>query len=352
MADSTARSVALPYGEFTHMGSDLPSMARGMLFPSAYLSRDVLAFSSFIGRIPLILIAVFIGLVIYRLFRRQTPPNPRVLAALTAAAVFCLLWQTNAIARFIYLIPILNRFRWHFKLHLFLVFFLIAFAAVGFHMAGEIIKRRAVLILAIALIAVQMAEFAKIYAFTYEKPLSLRTWEDELPYAEPLADVLTLGRYVPVGFSLSEDRTFHTLGYTNAQLFGLQSVTGYEMLLPSGNYWPSLGSNVSGFYNDLALGRSEITHLNHFRSWGVCYYVVNNAYLEAYGPLPFGEVIYNDELRPVVYDGFALPVVFRADNPYRRHHTGRTLRFRYSRLLQRTVPPQLPRLRRRETPCC
>ena len=315
MATSAYRSAALQYEVFISGGTNIEHFISGLLrpFDFAYFYN----FSSFVGRITLLLCALCFIAIISMVLRKKKNPFTKYIIAIFIMALFCFLWQTNIISPLMYRIPILNRFRWHYKLQLLFFFYPTAFAAIGYSLLCVIIekyiKKQAKLLIALLaylLIAIQTTEFILVYAFAYDRPLSLRTWEDSPPFEEPLVEVLTDGRYITVGFEFAQSVVLHTLGYSLPQKYGLLSLAGYEMLLPANNVVASLGLNMSGFYNDLSLGNYEISDLDHFRNWGVRYYVVNNQFIERFGPLSFGEVIYEDDKRTVFYDSEAMPLVY------------------------------------------
>ena len=321
MVNSAGRASALYYEVFISGGTNIEAFISGLLRPFEF--HGFLQFTSFVGRLTLVLCVICGIAVTAMVLRKKKNPFTKYLIAIFVMALFCFLWQTNIIAPVMYRIPIINRFRWHYKLQLLFFFYLTAFAAIGYSLScvaiENLVKKRAKLIislLAYLIIAIQTTEFIQVYAFTYDRPLSLRTWEDSPPFEEPLAYLLSGGRYISVGFDFGHMEVLHTLGYSLPQKYGLFSLAGYEMLLPANNYEPSLGLNKSGFYNQLSSGDYEISDLDHFRNWGVRYYVVNNEFIENFGPLSFGEVIFEDDKRTVFYDSEALQLVYRGSDVF------------------------------------
>ena len=323
MENSLGRSSAMPYEAFIMSGTNIMEFLIGLLNP--YNFNGLFQFSSFCGHITLALCAICVVTTILLATLKKRNFYSKFMFALFLVALFCFLWQTNIIAPLIYKIPIINRFRWHYKLQALFFFFPPVFAAIGFSLLSNIINvtrknntNYVIIFSTWLLIALQIIEFVHIYAFTYDKPLSLRTWGDTPPYEEPLTDILTDGRYIPVGFEYTNSVSFHTTGYAFPQMFGLYSITGYDNILPIDNLKPSLGLNFPGFYNDLINEKYEISDLEHFRNWGVSYYVVNNKYLERNNNFPIGTLIYKDENRTVFHDDDALPLVFKGDELYTR----------------------------------
>jgi len=322
MSGSVGREAAQSFEDFVSRGTDIGAFFNGMLSPFDF--NGFLEYSSFCGRVTLVLCALCAILSLYMAVRKKKNPYSIYLIPSLVAAAFCFLWQTNLIAEIMHQVPLINRFRWHYKLQLLFFFFPTVFAATGFsllltimkdRLAGFPDKRQRIVsgIAACLLITASTSEFIRVYAYTYDKPLSVRTWEDDLPYEEPLAWLINDGRYVSVGFRFSENKMLHTMGFALAQMYGLYNIGGYEMLLPERNADPSLGLNIASFYNDLAYEKSEISDLDHFRSWSVSYYVVNNEYVDIYGPLPYFTEFYKDDKRTVFHDAGALPMVFRGD---------------------------------------
>jgi len=235
--------------------------------------------------------------------------------------VFSFLWAGSILVpRIIYQIPILNRFRWPYKLLIQFSLFLIAFASCGLDLLLDALGRTRLLrgrrifldSAAICLIVIQIIQFGFLY---YAHPVrALRIHRETVPWSEPLKDQLTCGRILSVGFDYTSEYTAHTLAFNYSTFCGLHHYAGYEALLPAANDRATPGTGAySGYFDDLGNNRTTLAdRLESMRSWGVRWYVVNPEYVRRYGELPLVRVA-EDADRIVYRDDAALPLAYWAD---------------------------------------
>jgi len=238
--------------------------------------------------------------------------------------IVAFLWSGNIVFNLvIYLIPVLNRFRWPFKMNFYTSFYLIAMSAAGLSRllrTGSLKIKTARLIFPL-IIFLQTLNFAYLYAYVPKKCFG--TQLDRLPAEEPFKDRLTEGRIVSVGFNIwvpsdhniagFNYHTLRTLGFNYASLWDLYHFAGYEPLVPKVNAEECNYMNFDAVYNN----DDGVLPIEHFRKWGVKWYVVSNdkldkykSYMEAKGLV---ESFY-DEYRTVFKDNGAKPFIAPASS--------------------------------------
>jgi len=75
----------------------------------------------------------FIVICMVKLYKNKNPGNYRLyIYSFSIPCIISFLWAVGSLNRIIYLLPLLNRFRWPFKLNLFTDFYLVLLAAMGF----------------------------------------------------------------------------------------------------------------------------------------------------------------------------------------------------------------------------
>jgi hypothetical protein len=148
MSISASRSAVLPYASFIQGGAIVKDVVKGLTDPFTQgVSLNSAQLYSFVGRPLLVLAAIasFLGAV--RLARILAPrtfvpesaaeaaegrPLLSIWIASVPLGIFGFLWATNTwIAPLLYMVPILNRFRWPSRLLVFFLFFLILLGAAG-----------------------------------------------------------------------------------------------------------------------------------------------------------------------------------------------------------------------------
>ncbi|HEX3043585.1 MAG TPA: hypothetical protein VHY08_02425, partial [Bacillota bacterium] len=317
---SFSRSGAFDLAGLMEEGILLSDWIQGLTWPFAF-SSDPFAGSHdlvFIGFITLIFIAealiAILTIFIFRTREKTAPdPAPKKVAlsavVLLGLAVICFSWACNIIVPYIIqYIPILNRFRWPFKLQLFLSFYLIAASACGFYLFFKKLRPKKLTesILVVSLILIQLFTFYQLYI---NSPLkSRRSYADPVPMAEPLKNQLKDGRIISVGFYFYDPYAIHAIGYNYATLWGLYQFGGYDPFKPLANMEASLGLDFAAYYPENLNEQPE--RVEYLRSWGVKWYVVDPGYIDQYGGLKFARVIDHDAKRTVYLDDQALPLFY------------------------------------------
>ena len=323
LAGSSGRNGPLGWHDFSYLNYSLLSWLAGLFYP---YSRDFLKYYSgwphmvqlsHIGYVPL----AFASVTIWRLLKRRgTGPDGFHLKAFASVALVIFLWTLGVFNPVEQYIPVLNRFRWHFKLGLFLNFYLILIAAAGLDfflkkLAGER-RGKAVFLLA----AVCALNFGALYLLGPR--VTFNTFSDPAPLVEPLRNELSDGRIFTVGFMTAGPRNAASLGFNYATLFGLNHFAGYGQLVPQANAKEIMGLNYTASFNSRLDGET----VARLRGWGVKWYVAAKASehryakaLRAAGMNPAFEdaerVIYKDPAAsPLASDGGKpLPVAFPCD---------------------------------------
>jgi len=336
MAVSATRSDVLPLDIYLSGATTIKEIVQGLTDPFADgVSLNSARFYSFFGR-PMLGLA-FLGagtglLVLLRpLSRTRLHPEPgdrtreekdllRVWTASVPLAAFAFLWATDTwVTPLLYQVPILNRFRWPFKLTVFVVFFLILLGAAGMQLlsvrpdrplrrAGGRPDWRAVG--AVALVAIvlltQYYDLAHLYLAYPRK--SLKYEGDPLPLSEPFAAVIGQDRVASVGFDVGTAYSSRTLGYDYAALWGLYQFAGYEPFLSQDNENATFGLNYDAMIARGQGADARVDDLAPYRAWGVRYYVLpTGAPSAAFVALT---AVAGDENRTLYRDDVAVPMAF------------------------------------------
>jgi len=310
---SASRKQALSWWEFRSGAFTIGSWFSGVFNPFSnthYASMPIanwrersLPYLSHIGYATLALIGV--GLAAF--FRNRLDATRKKYCSICmAGALVSFLWSINGLAVIMYLTPILNRFRWPFKLQLQTAFFLVAIAAIGLAWLLGVLKSRwaARSVFAAATVAT-LANFLLLYLVL--PPRIFRTHQESVPLAEPLRERLVEGRMLSVGYRFEDLKSANSMGFDYATLWGLQSIAGYDPMVPVRNNQVGLELNHLASYG----GPPDLLPIAHLRRWGVRWYVVSNAAPE-YPPvlLKNGMTPYfRDANRTVYQDSEASPLV-------------------------------------------
>lgn len=322
MAISVHRSSKLPFREFISLSYPIGELLKDSFYPFFKLSEHrVWLYGnmfglSYIGYLPILfLIFGIIEAIIYK--QKNTIINSVRFSVFIRPALIALLWSTNWIFNIIiYVIPILNRFRFPFKLVFYLNFYLIVIAMLLFSNFIERVswKKMAKNVLFFLLIGIQIFNLMFLYTATEFKAFGYH--DDHIPLEEKLQNKLIGGRIISLGFdkwsTFQESNqaylTAPSLGFNYATLWGLDYFAGYDVLLSPRNAEASLGLN----YNAV-IGSNESIPVENLRKAAVCWYIVpKNKVNEYYSRLnAFGMIEkYEDENRVVFYDVKASPMVF------------------------------------------
>lgn len=316
---SAARSAEIPWAEFSRTRYNLADWVQGLVNPFATSGRDMtqmrhLYFLSHLGYLPLLC-------ALLALFPRRGRPVSRlvVLFAILAGLAFLLSSWTPAI-KALHALPGFNRFRYPFKFQFFTSFYLVMLAALGFERltrAARAALRSRPGLLAIVprgLLALHVLNLALVYLAGPHRMFG--SHRDPVPWQEPLAGLITEGRFVSLGFPIVDaagnldDSTVPSLGYNYATLWGLDNFAGYEAMLSAKAERITLHMNFSSVV-PATPGRpydfAASLPLEWFRRWGVRWYVVSTGV--ALVNLGAVEPVFRDGARVVLRDPLAAPLV-------------------------------------------
>jgi len=310
---SADRSGRLVFEEFVGRKFPLSELISGL----TYVGYGKLGYLSHIGIIVIyfLVIGLIIGLInrIKSKSKIQTNENVSLFVFLIPALI-ALLWATSThFNQLIYIIPILNRFRYPFKLVFFLDFYLIVITTIILsnlmkRYSSDIYKK----VLCILIIAVQMFNFIFIYA---NFPYNFGTHLDKIPLEEKLQTQLSEGRIVSAGFefwssNLKDDSNFitaPTLGFNYATLFGLNYFAGTEPLRSTATSKACLGLNFKA-----VIDSNNIIPVDYLRKAGVRWYIVPVSKYKEYAVKfsSYGIIKkYQDKNRVIFIDEKAYPMV-------------------------------------------
>jgi hypothetical protein len=296
---SALRKQALPWPEFQDGAFTVGSWFSGLIDPFSnahyagtsianWLPRS-LPYLSHIGYITLVLLVV--GLAAS--FREALDATRMKYCFIClAGALVSFLWSINGFALTMYQIPVLNRFRWPFKLQIHTAFFLVVIAAIGLAWLLGVLKSKwaARSVFAAATVAT-LANFLLLYLVF--PPRLFRTHQERVPLAEPLRERLGERRILSVGYRFEDQKSANSLGFNYATLWGLQSIAGYDPLVPERNDQVALGLTHMASY----LGPPGQLPIAHLRRWGVRWYIVSN------GALEYAPVLLKNGMTPYFRDG-------------------------------------------------
>jgi hypothetical protein len=267
----------------------------------------------------------------------------KYIIAFLFSGLIAFLWQSSiSFNEIIYNIPILNRFRWPFKLQFFTSFFMVIIAAAGaniiIHIAkkidrkagkaansnsikmtdcmGYLSKKKSKSGIACIIILLQMINYVWLYVFNPQVDFGHHL--DSVPLEEPLREIIDDGKIVSVGFNIWEPNyknitgfryyTSKTLGFNYPTLWGLYAFAGYDPLVSRGNNETCLNMNFDAAYNNYS-GKIQ---------WGVRWYIVDNTAVNGYDVFKNSnayslEVKYRDDSRTVFMDKKTRSVVYWSD---------------------------------------
>ncbi len=330
-AASVRRAGALTYGAFNQFAYSPLEWILSAVHPFVrdpyYYARPPLAWGAramrhlaFAGWVTLAapIAALALGLPKGALARRHWQPAP---TATVACLVIALLWSWGALSPVLYFVPVLNRFRWPFRVNLFAELFLVLITAFAltwllrtWHASPG--RKRAAATLCVV---IQLVSFAALYWLFPMRSFNARRHLERPPLVEPLAEVLGDERYMSLGYPAHAPLDSHLIGFDYASLFNVYAYGGYENLISRNRAERVVGlrnGDPMRVVHDGVFKGNDVP-AEYFRSWGVRWYLV--AKPEVAGPTvlafdsflasPELERIYEDENRLLYRDSAALPMV-------------------------------------------
>lgn len=262
---SLARSSPLSYGDFSGFNIPLVLWLFGQLlvFVQLRLPKGTIGASlpylSYIGYI-----ASLLSLGAAALWEKRRMSRPWIIACGVCFLV-ALLWCSNAIGPLLYHVPLLNRFRWPFKLIYFAGFFQCVVAALVLSLLSKRWQRIA--------IAGFIVNWIIVFCFLPSHAWRVRKYH--VPLKSPWQQSLKNGRY----FVISRGAMYHLsrqhVEFDFAELWGLDNLIGYEPLVSHRSARVSLGDFIpkADFWGSYIWPIHQ-SLLNHLKKWSVKYVLV------------------------------------------------------------------------------
>lgn len=315
---SAERARALDYSKFASEAFRPAAWLNGIFWPFSRLSavdsgRTFAEVASPVSLPHPGYMTMGLGLIaLIAVARRRVPESSRsVLIAFFVLAACAAAWTLGWIAPLVYLVPVLNRFRWLFKLQAFVGFTLVSVGAIGLDLAANRIRagrRRLVFVSSAILLNV----VALLHLNLSHRYRGFFEHLDPVPLSEPLAAAPLSGRFLSIGWRGGvggRAMTAASLGFDYASLWGLHNFAGYDPLMPMANYLATLGLNYEASYRRPV----ESLPFSYLRQWSVRFYVVKRDKVDAYegGLLAQGMRTWRDDPeRRIYYDPGGKPLVF------------------------------------------
>ena len=287
----------------------------------------------FCGLISVLFTFIGIALVIAAIARRRYFDTYReeligIIAALPVV-LLTLLWMfSTSFNRIIYLIPILNRFRWAHKLTIITVSAVIIISSLAMTVLERFFKQRFkndLTVVRLSLLVLQVISLLGIFILTPLKTNAIiRT--SEVPFKEEFTESLSVGRYVPVQFNVVDIDpesglvmmdTTSTLAFDLASYYGFNNVSGYCGFLMKNDIYA-----YSDFYSHMRYVPGDLTEpypgfIEDMRSQSVRWYVTE-IYYEDYFTDYFAQYGITkaaaDDKRIIFEDVYAKPLAYDESN--------------------------------------
>ena len=229
-------------------------------------SFDSFPHLSHIGYITLFLI---LFCIYYSLTNNNFRRHVSAKATIVVLFIFSLIWSFGWLAGLLCYIPILNRFRFPFKLLAFADFYLIFVASFGMYILSKVIKKQLLQnIIRSILILICIVNFILLYTNVYVS-FNNRDHQDKIPLDEPFNKNLKNGRIFSLGISEDDPFSVKTLGFNYATLLDLNHFAGYDPLMPKKNFETCLDIKYRNSYKKNKLP------IDYLRNWGVNWYNLN-----------------------------------------------------------------------------
>lgn len=234
-----------------------------LIFIPVRMPKDALEaglpFLSQIGYLPTLL---SLGAVV--LWKKQ--PKRR---ALIAASLFCfflaLFWAWNLPGHFLYHVPLLNRFRFPFKLVYFAGFFQCLLAALVLACWNQ--KRQFLVIGGFLL--------NWLWVFCLLPNHAWRTRDYHPPLHSPWHDTLKTGRYIIIDQAPVSSPPGDFAHFNYSALWGFDNLLGYEPMLSRFNAGIAFGSSVPDLHAGSFSAPVKSAYLQHLKQWGVRYVLLS-----------------------------------------------------------------------------
>ncbi len=320
---SASRRKILSWDEYAAFSYNLKYWFNGLIAPFRTVeitTQFELHFISHIGYLTLF----FVFLSVFGLKNRD---NRREVVVFFILAALALLWAGDIIVtKILYHVPFYNRLRFPFKVAFFTSFYLVVISSFGFDIFYKKIKRvkelsrNAVAIIVLVILIFHVSNFLIIHTVQPQNMFSRHL--DAVPFDEPLREKIFDGRIVSASLDdvydaekIIQGFSAPLLAYDYATLFGVFHFGGYDAMVSEKAQAAALGINKNPVFNLPANEPFTVPAetLEHFRKWGVKWYVLNKA-------IPLGnedvfKLFYSDQHRNVLMDQSAKPFVYWLHDP-------------------------------------
>ena len=317
MSTSSSRSAALDVESFLAHNYDIRSLLIGILFPFMQIDgfeakntfEEIAINASHYGYV-LFFATVFFIIMTFRSLRngKKEPINNIALASLSSL-IIGVLWEcSKTVNRLIYFIPILNRFRWPYKLNIEVMFFAVLLGAVCLNCLTKNLKAKRMPLISITLIGVTILNFAFLYMVIPPKYHGVRVEGDYTAHHE-YYELLSDKRYVSIGFpqwTFNEDlsqepASVEELNFNTATYFGLENYSGYDVMSSQNEF------EENGEFELIPLTGSICNptdaFIDHMRQLGVSIYLVSDyAHFDQYNEESFTREAGNPEITEYLLD--------------------------------------------------
>ena len=288
---SGARSDQVPWGAFFPGKMEMIEVLKGLVVPwkkNVYYGvwTNFWNINANLGHVGYIVLYAFVLLpliIVVVLAHRKVRKLLRIIPFIPGG-VIAFFWGTSEkFLKFIYKIPMLNRFRFPFKLILIFDFFIIVIGCMLVHIVAEYVFKNMPKIkngMIAFLVVVQVCNYLVLYLIFPAPQYGIRS-EVELPYEPQYLDELREGRVVSTGYTMyfvngSEvpvNYNIESLGFNYSTLYGVDNVLGYSVFLPI-EFYGNLASLGIAYCENASFVGMPIGLVELMNQYGAEWYIV------------------------------------------------------------------------------
>ena len=334
MQNSADRGGELSFDTFFSLSSDFRSWLVSLVYPftsrmhgydlSHGISGDegLMRMQTVTGHIGYVMLISLVAaiLLFIKQYKKKNDEKTCIFMMLPGLLVASLWTFSMLFNRVIYHIPLMNRFRWPFKLMLYVNFFLIVIGAAGLSylikMAQKRIKGKTAKIVSHFLVLCVIVNFSVLY-FAFPSRAIVFENSGDKPYSDPFCSIIGEKRYISkAGVNISVDvDTWRIMGDAPAGLdanfatyYGMNSRSGCDQLVTreSAEYRAILEDQTDNTGMISSLDETEVYQL---RLQGVSYYVARPEDEDFFSSLGI-EKVAEDKGRVLFYDPNAMPLAY------------------------------------------
>ncbi|MCQ2515575.1 MAG: hypothetical protein MJ094_01770 [Saccharofermentans sp.] len=242
MQISSSRTGAFDFATFSNPRFSIKSLLTGVLYP--FIDPDNLrSVINRSGHFTYLLIGAYIcGIVLIFKMKKGLSRN-RLIALYTISLIVLLSSSSETVCRLIYLIPIMNRFRWPFKYYLWFPFFAVLISTLVLNMliSSWRLSQKAKNVLAYTSVGISVINIVIICCFVPLNYFGLIMRSNLRDVPDYLDDTYLTSRYLCIGentYSYDENQN-QTYGLDIYQMtsdvslyFKYSNVLGYDVLTP------------------------------------------------------------------------------------------------------------------------